>query len=72
MSDQVLGGDLKAHFAFGSEDQQVARLEKARVEQEMMAGYPLRVAAVRQTHYVDSNGHDVFEVWATFAPASAP
>lgn len=72
MSTEVLGGDLKAHFVFGSPEEQGAKLEQARQEQEMMAGYPLVIAGVRQTHYVDDKGHDVYEVWATFAPVPPP
>jgi hypothetical protein len=64
----VLGGDLKAHFAFGTPEEQAQRLEAARAEQEAMAGYPLQVASVRQTHYIDKDGKDVYEVWATFSP----
>lgn len=68
MSTEVLGGDLKAHFVFGSPEEQSTKLEQARLEQEMMAGYALAVSGVRQTHYIDDKGHDVYEVWATFAP----
>lgn len=71
MSD-FLGGDLKAHFAFGSPEEQSAKLEEARLEQEGMAGYPLIVRHVRQTHYIDDKGQDVYEVWAVFAPAPSP
>lgn len=65
---EVLGGDLKAHFAFGSPEEQSTKLEEARLEQEAMAGYPLMIRHVRQTHYIDDKGQDIYEVWAVFAP----
>lgn len=65
----VLGGELKAHFAFGSPGEQAEKLELARIDQEAMAGYPLIVRHTRQTHYIDDKGRDVYEVWAVFAPA---
>ena len=72
MSGQVLGGELKAHFAFGSVDEQAAALEACRVEQEMIAGYPLVIASTRQSHYIDDKGKDIYEIWATFKPAPLP
>ena len=71
-SSEVLGGDLKAHFAFGSPEEQAAKLEEARVEQEQMAGYPLVIRHTRQTHYIDDKGRDIYEMWAVFAPAPTP
>jgi hypothetical protein len=68
MSTEVLGGDLKAHFAYGSIEEQAAALEAARFEQSQMAGYEVMVASTRQTHYVDADGKDVYEIWATFKP----
>lgn len=72
MTESNLGEELKAHFAFGSPEEQAGRLEQARVEQEQIAGYALRVAHVRQSHYIDDKGQDIYEVWATFAPAPPP
>jgi hypothetical protein len=72
MSTDTLGGDLKAHFAFGTPEEQADRLEQSRLEQEEIAGYPLVIKHTRQTHYIDENGVDVYEVWATFAPAPKP
>ena len=65
----VLGDELKAHFAFGSPEEQADKLELARIDQEAMAGYPLIIVGTKQTHYIDQNGKDVYEVWATFKPA---
>jgi hypothetical protein len=72
LSTDTLGGDLKAHFAFGTAEEQAGRLEQARQEQEAMAGYPLVIKNTRQTHYINDKGVDVYEVWATFAPAPTP
>jgi len=66
--NDILGGDLKAHFAFGSPEEQNVKLEEARLEQEQIAGYALMVRHVRQTHYIDDKGQDIYEVWAVFAP----
>lgn len=63
-----LGSELKAHFAYGSIEEQAGKLELARQEQSAMAGKEMFVSNVSHTHYVDANGKDVYEVWATFKP----
>lgn len=69
MSSLVLGGDVNTEFKFGKLEDYAASIEVARLEQEMMVGYPLVLKGARQTHMQDDKGRDVYEVFATFAPA---
>ncbi len=61
-------GDVQTQFKFGKPEDFHTATEAARLEQEAMVGYPLVFKSTRQTHYVDDKGHDVYEVFATFAP----
>lgn len=63
-------GDVIAQFTYGRPEDYAEAIEAARLEQEAMVGYPLVTALVRQTHTKNEKGHDVYEVFATFAPAT--
>lgn len=70
MSEMVLGGEVKSQFTFGKPEDFAAAADAARREQEEICGYALvLVGNLRQTQTKDRNGNDVFEVFATFAPA---
>lgn len=47
-----------------------ASIEAGRVEQEMICGYPLVTKASRYTHMRDAQGRDIYEIFATYAPAA--
>lgn len=44
-------------------------IENARLEQELICGYPLVVKSTRETHMRDAQGRDIYEIYATFEPA---
>lgn len=66
---KVLGGEVSTQFTFGRPEDFNESIEQARVEQEQICGYALALVGTRQTHMVDDKGRDVYEVFATFAPA---
>ncbi len=69
MSDtNTLGGAVTSHFTFGKPEDYAPSVEASRVEQEQICGYALQVKNLKQTHYQDDKGRDVYEVWATFEP----
>lgn len=68
----TLGGDVTTQFTFGKPEDYAASIEAARVEQELICGYALVTKALRQSHMIDDKGRDIYEVFATFAPAPAP
>lgn len=75
--DKPLIGDVKTQFTFGKEEDFAAAIEAARLEQEAICGYALVVKSTRQTHYQEpaedgKTMRDVYEVFATFAPAPPP
>lgn len=62
----------EVHVAFGTPDQQKIEVEKARAEASLAAGRELVVRSVRQSHYIDERGRDVYEMWVTLADAPPP
>lgn len=81
MNTQPLIGDVSAIFKFGKPEDYAVALEAARLEQEQQVGYPLVVKGLRQTHFTEMRtpegggtpfSVDVYEVYATFAPAPVP
>lgn len=69
---QPLIGDVTSQFTFGKPEDYTASVEQARLEQEAMVGYALVVRSLRQSHTIDEKGRDIYEVFATFAPAPPP
>lgn len=65
----VLGGDVQAVFKFGKPEDYETSVGAAMAEQELICGYKLKVVNLRQTHYQDEKGNDVYEVYASFARA---
>lgn len=65
---QPLIGNVSAQMIFGTSEDYDAKVEAARVEQEAMCGYPLKLVGTRHVEMIDARGSKVYEVFATFAP----
>jgi hypothetical protein len=68
----ALGGDVSTVFTYGRLEDYAAAIEDARLEQQAICGFPLRVLRVRQTHTKDIKNNDVYEVFASFGPVEDP
>jgi len=71
---QPLVGETKTVFSYGKPEDFGASVEQARADQEELVGVPmqLKVGSMRQTHMIDAQGRDVYEVFATFEPVPQP
>jgi len=63
-----LGGEVSTQFTYGTPADYAASVEAARLEQQLICGYMLRVISLRQTHTRDDQGRDIYEVFAKFGP----
>lgn len=67
--DMPLVSDVSSVVQAIGEQNIAASIEAGRLEQEMICGYPLVTKATRYTHMRDAQGRDVYEIFATYAPA---